>query len=101
VAVNNSQDEERYMEAKKRINDIKGFYTHLAIYIIVNIGIFLTNIVQSPDGLWFYWVTIPWGIGVVIHALTVFVFEGRFLGKEWENKKIKEYMEKNQESQKP
>ena len=34
-----------------------------------------------------------WGIGIVIHGLTTFPF-GIF-GKEWEERKIKEYMEKD------
>ena len=34
-----------------------------------------------------------WGIGIVIHALTTFPV-GIF-GKEWEERKIKEYMEKD------
>ncbi|AST01282.1 hypothetical protein BT10792_02380 [Bacillus thuringiensis] len=34
-----------------------------------------------------------WGIGIVIHGLTTFPV-GIF-GKEWEERKIKEYMEKD------
>ena len=49
---------------------------------------------STPDALWFYWPLFGWGIGILIHGLTVFVFEGRF-GREWEEKKIKEIMEKD------
>jgi hypothetical protein len=50
----------------------------------------IINLVTSPDTLWFYWVTIFWGIGVIWHAISVY---GK-LGKNWEDKKIKEIMEK-------
>ena len=34
---NNYRKEEAYMRAKKRVDDIVGFYWHLAVYVIVNI----------------------------------------------------------------
>jgi len=43
-------------------------------------------------------VTIFWGIGVLIHASKVFVLKGKFLGEEWEEKKIREIMEKEGKS---
>jgi hypothetical protein len=42
--------------------------------------------------------TLFWGIGIAIHASKVFVLKDRFLGKEWEEKKIKEMMEKETHS---
>jgi len=51
----------------------------------------IINLVTSPDALWFYWVTVFWGIGIIWHAIGVF---GK-LGKNWEEKKIKELMEKD------
>jgi hypothetical protein len=35
-----------------------------------------------------------WGIGLIIHALFVFVFGPRF-GADWEERKIRELMEKD------
>jgi hypothetical protein len=87
-------EQERYEDAKKRVEDIKGFYIHLLIYLAVNLLLFAINILSTPDALWFYWPLLGWGIGVFIHGLTVFVFEGLF-GKQWEEKKIKEIMEKD------
>lgn len=43
--------------------------------------------VSSPGTLWFYWVTIFWGIGRVFRALLAFGRD-RFLGREWEEKMI-------------
>ncbi|MDD3777038.1 MAG: 2TM domain-containing protein [Actinomycetota bacterium] len=85
-------DEEKYKQAKKRVEEIKGFYGHLFAYLGVNLTLLIINLVTSPRDLWFYWVTLFWGIGIFWHAMGVFVFS-RFPGQEWEQKKIKELME--------
>jgi hypothetical protein len=43
-------------------------------------------------------VTIFWGIAVLLHAAKVFLLRGRFLGEEWEKKKIKKLMGKEGDS---
>ncbi|RLB28785.1 MAG: histidine kinase [Deltaproteobacteria bacterium] len=58
----------------------------------------IINLVTSPGSLWFYWVTIFWGIAILLHASRVFVLRGRFLGEEWEEKKIRELMEKEEKN---
>lgn len=83
-------DDERYKQAKARMEALKGFYSHLAIYLIVNAGLLLTNALTS-DNWWFYWPLIGWGIGLTIHALTVFIL-GPAFGPGWEQRKIREYM---------
>ncbi len=80
-------------EARKRVEELKSFYSHLTVFLFVNILLFIINIVTSPDSLWFYWVIIGWGIGLASHALSVFGIAGKF-GKKWEEKKIQEYIEK-------
>ena len=87
-------NDEKYEEAKRRVKELKDFYRNFITYIVVNIILIVINLVTSPDSLWFYWVTIFWGIGIVFHAANVFIFKGKFLGKEWEEKKIKEMMKK-------
>jgi len=87
------EEEESYKRAKKRVGELRGFYEHLIAYVVVNIMLVIINLATSPDTLWFYWVTIFWGIGVIWHAISVFGKRGK-LGKNWEDKKIKEIMEK-------
>jgi len=86
------RDEERYKAAKKRVEDIKGFYVHLLVYGCVNLGLFLINVLSSPGTWWFYWPLLGWGIGLLVHGLTVFVFEGRWLGSAWEQRQIERIM---------
>ena len=85
-------EEEKYRRAKERVEEIKGFYIHLFMYIIVNSGLFLINLIFARNHWWFYWPLLGWGIGIVAHALTVFGLGG-FLGKEWEEDRSKDYGE--------
>lgn len=57
---------------KTRGEILRGFYIHLACYVIVNIGLCALNFTRNPDNLWFYWVAGGWGIGIACHALGVF-----------------------------
>lgn len=97
----NYHEEELYKVAKKRIKEIKGFYIHLMAYIFVN-GFLLfinkkisinnfSNIELQDFSLMFFW-----GIGLFAHWIGVFGTK-LFLGKEWEEKKIKELMEKEKQ----
>ena len=85
-------EDDRYKAAKSRVAQLRGFYVHLTTYICVNVFLIILNLLTSPDTLWFYWVTLGWGIGIVAHALQVY---GSFtiFGKDWENRKIKKYMD--------
>lgn len=91
-------NEERYEKAKKRVEELKKFYGNLVTYVAINIILIIINLVTSPGTLWFYWVTIFWGIAILLHASRVFILRGKFLGKEWEEKKIRELMEKEERS---
>ena len=82
----------KYQRAKERVEELRGFYVHLTVYVTVNLGLFLINMLASPGSLWFFWPLMGWGIAVALHALFVFG-SGRFLGADWEEKKIKEIME--------
>ena len=93
----NYQEEERYFHAKKRVEEIKGFYGNLIAYIAVNIGLMVINLLTSPEYLWFFWPMLGWGIGVLFHGMKVFNYMP-FFGKEWEEKKIKEFMDKEEQS---
>ncbi|WP_299620361.1 2TM domain-containing protein [uncultured Tenacibaculum sp.] len=98
-------EEQRYLKAKKKVKDIKGFYGHLVAYILVNLflsAIIIVGIMNdngnsfedaiSNFGVYSTWLF--WGIGVFFHWLGVFGF-GNLLSKDWEDKKIKEFMEKD------
>lgn len=89
----NFNEEERYYQAKKRVEQIKGFYGNLISYIVLNIFFLILNIVTSPNHLWFYWPLLWWGLGVIFHGMRVFGYSP-FFNKDWEERKINEFIEK-------
>jgi hypothetical protein len=91
----NYTEEERYHQAKKRVDEIKGFYGNLTAYIIVNLALMTINLMTSPEQIWFYWPMLGWGIGVIFHGLRVFDYMP-FMGKDWEERKMREYMEEDE-----
>ncbi|MBA7709967.1 hypothetical protein ES703_118894 [subsurface metagenome] len=88
-------EQSSYEKARKLVEEIKGFYVHLLVYITVNAGLFLINLVSSPGDWWFYWPLLGWGIGLLAHGVAVFGLRG-FLGSEWEERKIRQIMEKEE-----
>jgi hypothetical protein len=94
----NTQDEIKYQEALKRVKKIKGFYTHAIVYVFVNIMIVFLNIKNLEPGESYFqfknfMTAFFWGIGLVAHGLSVFMPNFIF-GQNWEERKIKEFMEK-------
>lgn len=93
METNYNTQESMYLKAQKRVEDIKGFYGNLTSYIVVITGLAILNLISSPSHLWFLYPAIGWGIGVVVHGMSVFNYMP-FLGRDWEEKKIRELMEK-------
>ena len=89
--------ENSYYKAQKRVEEIKGFYGHLTSYITVMTGLMVLNLVTSPHSIWFIYPAMGWGIGVLIHGATVFKYMP-FLGNDWEERKIKQFLDKEKEN---
>ncbi|MBU1118822.1 2TM domain-containing protein [Patescibacteria group bacterium] len=84
-------DQKKREWAERRARELKAFYSHLIAYVTVNVVLFIINFAIG-GGWWFYWVTIFWGIALIFHAIDVLI-KGKFLGKNWEEKKVKKLME--------
>ncbi len=98
-----TQDEIKYQEALKRVKKIKGFYTHAIVYVFVNIMIVFLNVKNLDPGETYFqfknfMTAFFWGIGLLAHGLTVFV-PNWIMGQNWEERKIKEFMEKEKNNQ--
>lgn len=83
---------QQYEEAKRRVRRIAEFYQHLAIYVIVNAGLAVLNLLSNPADIWFVYPLIGWGIGLTAHALKVLMADG--WSKSWEERKIRELLER-------
>ena len=101
--------DENFNAAYRKVRRIKGFYSHLKVYIIVNIIIIISNLNNGFIGNrieirgfrdWeVYSTTFYWGIALAIHAFTVFGPD-IFFNKDWEDRKIQKYMEKEAQNKK-
>ncbi len=91
--------QEKYKRAKDRVEEIRAFYTHAFIYVIVNIGIASLNYWQNEwEFPWFLFTLGGWGIGLAVHGFVTFG-SNPFTGKKWEERKIQELMKKEQFNQ--
>jgi hypothetical protein len=96
----NFNPDDRYNLAYKRVKKIKGFYVHALVFVLVNAFIIISSYNRSLFGneVFLRWETFStaflWGIGLLVHGLSVF---GRniFFGQNWEERKIQEFMDKD------
>ena len=82
------EEKEAYEKARKRVEELKGFYWHLAIYLIVN-TLLLIHDYNTGGNYWFYWPLLGWGFGLASHGFSVSKFKIPMVEK-WENKKVEE-----------
>jgi hypothetical protein len=96
VAPDTPTEDARVSRARARARSVRGFYVHVGVYLIVNVSVFIANavmvMVNSGQNWFFQWLLLAWGIAVVINAFVVYT--DRFLGPEWEERKVREYLTK-------
>ncbi|WP_430412616.1 2TM domain-containing protein [Kordia sp.] len=111
IEANNSNQEKEskkrsdaYIRAKKKVENLRGFYVHLIVYVVINTFITWQQVAEhienghtlqqafKDNGTYMLWAL--WGIGLVLHGINVFITNGTF-GQNWEERKIKQYMEED------
>jgi len=91
-------EDEKFKRAKKRVDEIKGFYIHASIYVIINTFI-LINIFLNTDSFWewpHFITPFFWGIGLFFHGTRVFGFNPLF-SRSWEERQIQKYIDKDRD----
>ena len=83
-----------YIKAVEKVEKLKEFYQNLASYCLVIPFLIFINLRFSPGFQWFWFPAFGWGIGLVFHFLEVNNYN-IFLGKNWEDRKIKEMMKED------
>ncbi|OAD45062.1 2TM domain-containing protein [Polaribacter atrinae] len=83
----------KYVKAVERVEKLKEFYQNLASYCIVIPFLIFINLRFSPGFHWFWFPIFGWGMGLAFHFLEVNNYN-IFLGSNWEDRKIKEMMDK-------
>ena len=86
-------DHPHYREARHYVEQLKGFYTHAAVYVLVNLGFFVLAELTGRFGKLYPWPALAWGIGLVAPGIWVYALGG-LLGPSWEERKIREYLER-------
>jgi hypothetical protein len=83
----------KYIRAVERVEEIKGFYGSLLAYCIVIPFIIFIYFKYTPYTIqWFWFPMLGWGIGLIFQGFKAFSYNP-ILGKDWEDKKIREFME--------
>lgn len=86
------QQNNKYIRAVERVEEIKGFYSSLIAYCIVIPFLIFIYFKYTPHTIqWFWFPIMGWGIGLVFQGLKAFNYNP-ILGSNWEERKIHEYM---------
>jgi hypothetical protein len=83
-----------YYRAKKRVEELKGFYGNLISYCCVIPILIFVNLTYSPQFQWFWFSAAGWGFGLLMHAFKVFGYSSN-----WEERKIQEILQKEENKQ--
>lgn len=81
-----------YFRAKQRVKDIREFYGNLISYCVVIPFLIFINYKTFWGFQWFWFPMAGWGLGLAIHGFSVFGY-----GASWQERKIQEIMEKEQQ----
>ena len=84
--ISESQSAEEIL-AFNQVRKLKGFYIHLAQYVLVIALLTVINALTTPNRWWVQWVVMGWGIGVFFHWLQISERFGLF-GSKWEKEQV-------------
>jgi len=92
-----TQFDDRYVRARKRVEEMKEFYYSLISYCIVIPFLIFIWFRYTPHTIqWFWFPMLGWGMGLAFHAYKVYVNDG-VLGNGWEKRKIEKFMREEDE----
>lgn len=92
----------KYLNAKYKVEKLKRFYTHVVVYIVLNIVISTLKVYRNMENgetfneaffdtstfiLW-----LIWGIALALHALSIYGFPFLF-DNNWEERQIEKFMD--------
>lgn len=96
-----------YIRAKKRVDTLKNFYAHIAVYLVMNVllfvfkgrivSFFVDKGVEDQGFLnWMEWnmvfIPIVWGVVLLVAGIYILKLKPGFIEK-WEEKQLRKYTE--------
>ena len=85
-----NKESNKYIRAKQRVDELKGFYGNIISYCVVIPFLIFINYKTYWGFQWFWFPLAGWGLGLLIHAFSIFGY-----GSSWEERKIRELMDKD------
>ncbi|HUL67117.1 MAG TPA: 2TM domain-containing protein [Burkholderiaceae bacterium] len=82
------------LRARAHVQQLRSFYRLLGTAALVLAITFTVNYVTTPGRWWFLWVAFGFGIAIAFSGLNL-LLRGRWLGAEWEERKVREYLERH------
>jgi len=80
-----------YYRAKRRVEDLKGFYANLIAYCCIIPFLIYINLAYVPEFHWFWFPVAGWGMGLLLHTMSIFGY-----GARWEERQIRKLLSKEQ-----
>jgi transcriptional regulator with XRE-family HTH domain len=91
VTKNNLGTNAEEAAAFRYVRAIRGFYGHLAKYVIVISALAIFNLIKTPNHIWVIWPALGWGLGLTFHGMRVFGTVP-FMNADWEKRQVEKYL---------
>jgi hypothetical protein len=85
LAMHAFSDADLQVAARRHVNRKLGFFMHLTVYLVINIGLMAVNLWRAPAFMWSFGPLFGWGIGLLFHGLAVYL---RDPGATWKQRMI-------------
>ena len=90
----NYNENSAYYSAKRKVDQIKRFYTSLISYSLIMPFLIFINLKYNSGFQWFWFPMFGWGFGLVMKGLRVYGYSSN-----WEERKIQEILKKEDRKQ--
>lgn len=96
-----SIDNAAYRRARKQVDELKGFYMHLWIFVLFQGGAWIgyfagVDLAREIGAFALQVIFLSWGVGLAFHTVHVFGVNV-FFGHGWEERKIREFMKEEED----
>ena len=84
----------REEKIRRQVRSERAFLIHVAFFVVANALLFGINLMITPQKIWAVWPLLGWGLGLFLHGLRVYSRHSRFLGEDWERRRVEERLKR-------